>query len=163
MIKCPKCGEKNRDNDRFCLNCGESLKIQVEQKQRQKEIDKHNKRIEERKQNQDTYRDFNRRNTRKTSKNVKNINQGKIQKNKAKNRLSNVFIEIFQTEFHALPIILSALIPGLGFIYYKKWIKSLVFVIISIFLLTSFMQTFFGKIIYVIYWIILIILTHIEN
>ncbi len=163
MIKCPKCGENNRDNDRFCLNCGESLKTQVEQKQRQKEIEKRNKIIEERKQKQDTYRDFDRRNTRKTSKNVKNINQGQIQKNKAKNRLSNIFIEIFQTDFHALPILLSALIPGLGFIYYKKWMKTFVFVIISIFLLTSIMQSIYGKLFYVIYWIILMILTHIEN
>lgn len=167
MIKCPNCGAQNRNRDRYCLTCGTSLKKQIKELERKKELEelKRKKQIQEtqEKENTNPNRDFNRRHTRETSKNIKNINQGKIQKNNAKNTLKKQGINILNAEFKPIPILLSALIPGLGFIWYKKWLKTIFFTIISILFLYYLIPLPTGKIAYIIYWVIMIILTHTET
>ncbi len=159
MIKCPKCGAENRNHDRYCLTCGKSLKKQIKELERKKQIDQRKKELDQDKLN----RNFNRRHTRETSKNIKNINQRQIQKNKAKNTIKKQGIGILNAEFKPIPILLSALIPGLGFIYYKKWTKSIFFIILSTIFLLYIIPLPIGKIAYIIYWIIMIIITHTET
>ena len=159
MIKCPKCGAQNRNHDRYCLTCGTSLKKQIAELERKKQLEKRKKELEQ----TETNRNFNRRNTRQTSKNIKDINQNEIRKNKAKNTLKKQGIGILDAEFKPIPILLSAIIPGLGFIYYKKWLKAIIFSIISLLFLYYLLPLPTGKIAYVIYWVIMMILTHVET
>lgn len=170
MIKCPKCGEENRDYDRYCLSCGESLKKQVEYKKQLKEYEKLKQKEQEQKTKKEeentnlkSHRDYNRRYTRETSKNIKTINQRNITKNTLKKGTENKFKGFFKKEFRPIPLILSIFIPGLGFIYYHKWKKAIFTLLITILFIIYILPFKYGNILYAIYWLFVLFLTNNES